>query len=153
MATDNPDLSAFKARGGKLISYHGWADPVIMPQGTVKYFDSLKAKFGSQAEVSSFAKLFMVPEMGHCFGGAGPNSFGQFMSKPRADADHDVFKALVKWVEKGTPPEKIIATKYTDDDTTKPVLRTRPLCEYPRVAKYNGTGSTDDAANFSCAAP
>ena len=153
MATDNPDLSAFKARGGKLISYHGWADPLIMPEGTVKYFDSLKAKFGSQAEVSSFARLFMIPGMGHCSGGDGPNTFGQLSAKPQVQADHDVFKSLVNWVERGVAPEKIVATKYVDDDESKAVVRTRPLCEYPKIAKYQGTGSIDDAANFACAAP
>lgn len=157
IATDNPDLSAFKARGGKLISYHGWNDNLIMPQGTVRYFDALQNKLGGAAAVSSFAKLFMVPGMGHCSGGAGPNQFGQGASGTSAvvpaDADHDVFQAIMKWVEQGVAPEKIIATKFTDDDTAKPVQRTRPLCPYPTLAKYKGSGSTDDAANFSCAPP
>jgi len=154
LATDNSDLSAFKARGGKLISYHGWADKLIMPQGTVKYFDALQTQFGGAQAVSSFAKLFMVPGMGHCQGSDGPNQFGQISSGVvPVDANHDVFQAMLKWVEQGVAPEKIIATKFIGDDPTKPVLRTRPLCEYPMVAKYKGSDSTDDAANFSCAQP
>jgi pimeloyl-ACP methyl ester carboxylesterase len=154
MATDNPDLSAFKARGGKLITYHGWADPLVMPQGTIRYFDALRAKLGGAREVSSFAKLFMVPGMGHCGAGDGANQFGQvtFGNVPR-DRDHDLFQGLVEWVEQGTVPERFIATKFTDGFPSSPVEFTRLLCEYPMVAKYSGSGNTDDAASFSCAPP
>ena len=152
LGTDNPDLSAFKAHGGKLINYHGWADPLIMPQGTTQYYEAMNSKLGGAAAVDTFARLFMVPGMGHCGGGDGPNAFGQD-GVPKADADHDAFKALVKWVKEGTAPDQVIATKYTGDDPTQAVLRTRPLCVYPKVAKYKGSGSSDDAANFSCEAP
>lgn len=150
IGTDNPDLSAFKARGGKLISYHGWADPLIMSEGTVQYFQAVQTKLGGATAVNSFARLFMVPGMGHCNGGDGPNVFGQEGTAPQADSDHDIFKALVKWVNTGTAPDKVIATKYTNNDATQPILRSRPLCAWPAVAKYKGSGSTDDAANFSC---
>jgi pimeloyl-ACP methyl ester carboxylesterase len=154
LGTDDPDLSAFKARGGKLISYHGWADPAIPPQGTVQYFEALQLELGGAEQVSSFAKLFMVPGMDHCGGGAGANQFGQLGSGGVPfDADHNVYQAMVKWVEQGVAPEKLIATKFADDDPSSPVLRTRLLCEYPMLGKYKGSGSTDDAANFGCAQP
>jgi pimeloyl-ACP methyl ester carboxylesterase len=151
MASNNPDLSAFRNRGGKLIVYHGWADQLIMPEGTVQYYESVKQKMG---DPSDFAKLYMVPGMGHCSGGAGPNSFGQGNSTtvPRTP-DRDVFRALMAWSEKGAAPASITATHFTNNTTTLPVDRTRPLCPYPQVARYKGTGSTDDAASFSCVNP
>ena len=154
MATDDPDLSAFRARGGKLIMYHGWADQLIMPEGTTLYWDSVKQAMASKDVPLDFAKLYMVPGMGHCGGGAGPNQFGQGSSGiVAADTQHDIFRALMAWSEKGTAPNEIIASKFPGDDTTKPVLTTRPLCVYPQVAKYNGSGSTDDAVNFTCTDP
>ena len=122
-----------------------------MSEGTTQYYEAMNSKLGGAAAVNTFARLSMVPGMGHCGGGDGPNAFGQD-GIPKADADHDVFKALVKWVKEGTAPDQVIATKYTADDPTQPVLRTRPLCVYPKVAKYKGSGSTDDAANFVCSA-
>jgi hypothetical protein len=150
IATDNPDLSAFAARGGKLLLYHGWADQLIMSEGTTRYFEAMVQLLG--ASVGQFAELFMVPGMAHCGGGAGPNQFGQAGLTPGlpTDADHNVFRALMAWSERGTEPQKIIATKYKHDDPTQGVLRTRPLCPYPTVARYTGSGSTDDAANFAC---
>ena len=148
IGTDNPDLSAFKARGGKLIMYHGWSDNLIMPQGTVRYYDAVKEKMGTTA-VDEFATLYMVPGMGHCGSGDGPNQFGQGSSGTVAkDPQHDIFRALMDWSEKDTKPGAIVATKLVDNK----VARTRPLCQYPQVARYKGTGSTDDAANFSCVA-
>jgi feruloyl esterase len=153
MATDNPDLSAFEERGGKLLLFHGWADPLIMPQGTTRYFEAVVQALGSP--VAQFAKLFMVPGMGHCSGGDGPNRFGFVspgMGDP-SDADHDIFRALMAWSERGVEPKQIIATKYDADDPARGVQRTRPLCPYPAVARYAGTGSSDEAANFVCAPP
>jgi feruloyl esterase len=93
----------------------------------------------------------MVPGMAHCFGGPGPNNFGQAFGCTQCDARHDILAALERWVEDGVAPGAIVATKYENDFVpTKPV-RTRPLCPYPSVARYKGTGSTDDAANFECA--
>ena len=88
--------------------------------------------------------------MQHCAGGPGPNSFGQ-VPGPQHDADHDIAKALERWVEDGVAPQRIIATKYKfDTNPASGVVRTRPLCAYPLAARYKGTGSTDDAANFAC---
>jgi feruloyl esterase len=159
MATDNPDLSAFRARGGKLILYHGFADPLIMSEGTTLYWDAVNQTLTKASVPVDFAKLYMVPGMGHCGGGAGPNQFGQGSSGSGsiafvpADTTHDIFRALMAWSEIGTAPQAIVASKFPNDDTTKPVLTTRPLCPYPQVAKYNGSGSTDDATNFTCANP
>jgi feruloyl esterase len=91
----------------------------------------------------------MVPGMGHCGGGPGPNQFGQ--TGGDGDADHDVVVALEQWVEKGLAPERIIATKYVENDRTKGIAMTRPLCVFPKAAKYVGTGDTNDASNFICA--
>jgi Tannase and feruloyl esterase len=150
-ATD-PDLSRFRAHGGKLILYHGWSDAAIAAPNTINYYQSVVSKMGS-GETAGFVRLFMVPGMQHCGGGSGPNSFGQF-GPAMGDADHDVEAALERWVEQGTAPERIIATKHKNDqDPTSDVVRTRPLCMYPAEARYKGSGSTDDAANFSCGKP
>jgi pimeloyl-ACP methyl ester carboxylesterase len=147
MGTDNPDISKFKARGGKLIVYHGWADQLIMPQGTVQYYEQMQQ---TVAQSDSFSRLYMVPGMGHCGGGAGVNEFGQDAGGiVAADAKHDVFRALMAWSEKGTAPTSLIASRIDNGA----VSRTLPLCPYPQVAKYSGSGSTTDAANYTCAAP
>ena len=99
------DLSQFKKRGGKLILYHGWNDAAIPGQSSVNYYNSVVARMG-QKEVGDFVRLFMVPGMQHCSGGAGPDSFGQ------RDPEHGISAALQRWVEKGVAPDKIITTKY-----------------------------------------
>jgi len=150
-ATD-PDLSRFRARGGKLILYHGWNDAASVPRSTIDYYNSVVAKAGS-AEARGFVGLFMVPGMQHCYGGSAPNSFGQF-GAGSGDAERDMFDAIERWVEQGIAPERIIATKRKNDlDPRSEPLGTRPLCAYPSVARYKGTGSTDDAANYACVAP
>jgi feruloyl esterase len=147
-ATD-PDLGRFMARGGRLILYHGWSDAAIGPQNTIDYYRSVAAKMGA-GRTRRFVRLFMVPGMQHCFGGAGPNSFGQ-LSVAGGDADHDIDAALERWVEKNIAPEQIVAAKRKNDfDPKSEILRTQPLCAYPAVAHYKGSGSTDDAANFVC---
>jgi hypothetical protein len=149
-ATD-PNLTPFKDHGGKLLLYHGWSDAAIPPVNTIHYYESVVTKMGPK-EAQEFVELFMVPGMQHCAGGPGPSEFGA-LSPLRADQDHSMFKSLEQWVEKGIAPAKIIATKYkADGNSASGVARTRPLCPYPMVAKYSGTGSADDAANFSCAA-
>ena len=146
----DPNLEAFRKRGGKLILYHGWSDAAISPQNTIDYYNSVIAKMGPQ-QTSSFVRLFMAPGMQHCAGGPGPNSL--FDSGAEHNPDH-VDTALERWVETGVAPNRIIATKYQDDSNhTSGVVRTRPLCPYPQVARYSGTGSIDDAANFACVAP
>ncbi|HMD50121.1 MAG TPA: tannase/feruloyl esterase family alpha/beta hydrolase [Bryobacteraceae bacterium] len=147
-ATD-PDLKKFKDRGGKLIIYHGWSDAAIPPMSTVIYYQNVVSKMGAK-DSAAFVRLFMVPGMQHCGGGPGPNSFGQ-SAVTGGDPMHDVDAAIQRWVEQGTAPEQIIATKYKGASPASGVERTRPLCKYPQVAKYKGSGSTDDAANFSCA--
>ena len=150
-ATD-PDLSRFRARGGKLILYHGWSDAAIAAQNAIDYYDSVVMKAGAK-KAGTFVRLFMVPGLQHCGGGPGPNSFGQF-SVGSGDPDHDIDAALERWVEQGIAPERIVAVKRKNDmDPKSAVVRTRPLCAYPLTARYKGTGSTDDAANFVCAKP
>lgn len=147
-ATD-PNLKPFKARGGKLILYHGWSDAALPPVNTINYFQNVNAKLGKQ-EAGAFMRLFMVPGMQHCSGGPGPNSFGAMVTREQSDAQHDLTIALERWVETGVAPEQIIATKRQSADAKSPAVRTRPLCAYPQVAQYKGSGSTDDAANFAC---
>ena len=152
-ATD-PDLRPFAKRGGKLILYHGWNDAAISALSSIDYYDEVRTKV-SPATEDSFLRLFMVPGMQHCSGGPGPNSFGQ--SGPASasgpdDPQHDIVLALQQWVEKGIAPETVTAAQDTDDGATTKTTRTRPLCAYPKVARYKGTGSTDNAASFACVA-
>jgi feruloyl esterase len=150
-ATD-PDLKRFQERGGKLILYHGWSDAAIPPENTIDYYESVARKMGA-SRASSFVRLFMVPGMQHCYGGAGPSSFGQ-LGVALGDATHNIASALEQWVEQGKAPEQIVATKYKNrTDPASGIERTRPLCAYPKTARYKGTGSTDDASNFECVAP
>ena len=147
--SDDPDLKRFKARGGKLILYHGWSDAAIPALSTVNYYQSVMKKMGAR-EASQFVRLYMVPGMEHCGGGAAPDFFGQG-GVPTADAQHDIDAALERWVEEGTAPAEIIATKFNSGmNPASGVKRTRPLCPYPQSAHYKGSGSTDEAANFVC---
>lgn len=147
-ATD-PDLAPFKAHGGKLILYHGWDDPAIPALNTVNYYDSVAARMGP-ANLQSFARLYMVPGMQHCGGGPGADTFGEAMGAMPDDARHNINSALQVWVEKGTAPSEIVAAKYSPGSQT-PAM-TRPLCPYPQSAQYKGSGDTNEAANFVCAA-
>ncbi len=134
IGTDNPDLTAFRDRGGKAILWHGWADQLITPEATIDYYKRVQQQMGGAEKTAQFARLFMAPGVGHCGGGAGPSPYGQL-------------DALLSWVEDGRPPVTLTAARR---DQAGPVTRSRPLCQYPLVAKYKGTGSTDDAANFVC---
>ena len=150
-ATDS-DLKRFKDRGGKLILYHGWSDAAIPPVNAINYYKTVVSKMGAR-DAGSFVRLYMVPGMQHCGGGPGPSNFGQ-ASVAQGDAQHDISAALERWVETGTPPAEIIATKFKiGTNPASGVARTRPLCPYPEVAHWKGTGSTDDAANFVCTKP
>jgi len=151
-ATD-PNLKPFAKRGGKLILYHGWNDPAISALSTIDYYKNVTHTVGEQ-NTESFVRLYMVPGMQHCSGGPGPDSFGQFGWRPGMmgpdDAQHDMYKALEQWVESGTAPDRIIAAKYAGEGAARKETMTRPLCTYPQVAKYKGSGETTDAANFTC---
>ena len=150
----NPDLTAFRAHGGKLLQYHGWNDGSPSPHHSVDYYESVMAKMGGLNETESFYRLFMVPGMMHCGAGPGPNLFGNMLdSNASNDADHNIFVALERWTEQGVAPDRIVAKKYQGDDPTKGVEMTRPLCPYPQVAKWSGKGATSEAQNWSCQAP
>ena len=149
----DPDLSAFRAAGGKLIQYHGWTDAAIPPFSSITYYNAVADKMGGMDNLSSFYRLFMAPGMQHCGGGLGPNAVGGVFGSnpPSRDADHDLVSALSEWVEQGKAPEQITATLYHDDDPSKGVAAQRPWCAYPKVASYSGQGARTDAASFSCA--
>jgi Tannase and feruloyl esterase len=111
---------------------------------------------GGHEDTRDFYRLFMVPGMGHCFSGPGANAFGQPFWRngpnPSAASD-DILTALDQWVENQNAPDKIIATKYVNDDPTQGIAFQRPLCPFPQFAKYNGTGGTTSAASFACVKP
>jgi feruloyl esterase len=159
-ATDT-DLSKFKENGGKLILYSGWADPLIPPQTTINYYNAVIQKmFGGLSpknveEAQGFARLFMAPGMWHCgmsiAPGPGPNSFGGMFQQPAPsfDPQHDLLSALVQWVEKDKAPTSVIATKYKDDDPPQIAMQ-RPICVFPEVPRYNGTGDSNLPEKFKC---
>src|SRR5262245_31279106 len=131
------DLDTFRRHGGKLLTFVGANDQLIMPRGVINYYRQMASRYGKHGEpdfdgLQDFYRLFRAPGVAHCGGGAGPQPQG-------------LFDALVKWVEQGTAPDTIPA-----QITTGGVTRTRPLCPYPTTAIYNGSGNTDDAANFHC---
>jgi feruloyl esterase len=136
IATDNPNLTAFRDRAGKAIVWHGWADQLITADGSVDYYTRVQQEMGGAKKVSEFIRLFMAPGVTHCAGGAGPQPTG-------------LMEALLAWVEEGRAPETLRAVRRDQAGT---ITRSRPLCQYPLVAKYKGSGSTDDAANFVCSA-
>jgi feruloyl esterase len=127
----NPDLSAYKAKGHKVIMWHGWADAGLSPLGTVKYYDEVKAR---DPKVDDFMRVFMMPGVLHCAGGPGPDNV-------------DWVTTMVDWVEKGKAPDRVIASKMGPNAV---VTRARPLCPYPQHAEYKGSGSTDEADSFVC---
>jgi tannase/feruloyl esterase len=147
----NPDLSAFEQRGGKLIVYHGWSDAALPPTATIDYQQRVVAKLG-QRRTDSFMRTYMVPGMQHCGNGPGADSFGALPGVPPAgpNAANNMSAALERWVEQGTAPSAIIATKYKARTPASGVALTRPLCPYPEVARYKGTGNVDEAKNFVC---
>jgi feruloyl esterase len=135
MNSIDPNLKAFFGHGGKLLMYHGWADPGISPQNSVNYFTSVEDTMGGKLKAANSIRLFMVPGMGHCAGGDGTDNF-------------DKIGTLASWVETNKAPDQIPAAHKTKGVVDK----TRPLCPYPQTAHYKGSGSTDEAANFVCAA-
>ncbi len=151
----NPKLDEFDRLGHKLIYYHGAADPLIPAQNGVDYFESVVAAQRGLDRTQRFFRAFLVPGLYHCSGGPGPIAFGTAEPAPESqqDADHDILRALERWVEQGTAPAEVIATKYVDNDPKKGVALQRPLCPYPQVARYKGTGEMNEAASFVCTTP
>ena len=179
-AAPSPDIRRFTSRGGKLIQMAGWNDSVVPPDGSVDYFFALTQwerlqnlpsrevdkqiekltpqlvaahanAFGHQ--VQQYHRLFMLPATGHCGGSTGPSSVGGGMPEPPKayrDADHHAVSAVIKWVESGVAPDKIVATKF---DAAGNLMLSRPVCAYPAEAAYNGSGDINDATNFSCRTP
>ena len=150
IGTDDPSLSGFQRSGGRMIIWHGEADELIPPRGTIHYFNRMVEANGGQAEVDRFARLYMAPGVGHCVGGVGPAPTG-------------LFEAVVDWVERDVAPKTILAINApggagragvpaTNAATPAPQVpgRTRPLCPFPTLAKWTGSGSSNDAANFMC---
>ncbi len=143
----SPNYEPFRRRGAKLIMYHGWADPFIAPRFSVDLYRAIvldqARRHGlppaaAARHTRDFARLFMVPGFYHCSGGPGPNVF-------------DMLPELKRWVEQGIAPRRVTASKYVDDDRAKGVAFTRPLCPFPRSARYGGDGDPNDAASFRCA--
>jgi feruloyl esterase len=134
------DISKFRNRGGKIIWYNGVSDPMVPVERTIAYFDALTAKNGGAAETEKFARLYLIPNMGHCRGGPGTDQF-------------DMLTPLVAWVEQGTAPDRIITSGA--NFTPAPATRSRPLCPYPQEVRYVGPAGGDlaHAANYGCVAP
>ena len=129
----DPHLAAFAQHGAKLLIYHGWADQQVAPGSSIEFYNSALKLSGHSDQRQNWIRLFMVPGMAHCIGGEGPDTF-------------DKISVIERWVEKGEAPERLIAAH----STAGKVDRTRPLCPYPQVARYNGAGSIDEASNFTC---
>ena len=179
-AAPSPDLTAFKARGGKLVQFHGWADPIVPPQGSPAYYNALiqfeklkglpRAQYDAAVSnlspvqvtadslalasmVQGYHRLFMVPDVGHCRSGTGPEAIGGGFTEPakaQRTAESHVVGALARWVEQGVAPASIVATKY---DATGAIARQRPICAYPQMAHYRGSGDVNAAASFTCVTP
>jgi feruloyl esterase len=133
MSAATTDIRAFFKRGGKLMMVHGWSDPQIAPLGSIRYYRQVTKDLG---DVRSSFRLFMVPGMGHSRGGVGVNDF-------------DTLTAIEQWVEQGTAPDRILGSRLVDGKA----VYSRPLCSWPQVAKYNGSGDPDDAASYACVSP
>jgi feruloyl esterase len=128
----DPDLTKFFSHGGKLLLYHGWTDQGVAPQNSINYYNQVLKTVGDAKAKGSIC-LFLVPGMGHCAGGEGCDTF-------------DKIGAMEQWRENNKIPERIVASHLAEDKVT----RTRPLCAYPQVAQYGGSGNVDEAENFVC---
>ena len=148
-------LAAFAAHGGKLIVFHGLADTLVAPGQSVAFFDRQAAEMGSSS-LGDSARLFLAPGLMHCGGGTGPDAFNTTLGipprPPSDDAQHDLFSALIAWSDRGTAPDRIVATRFSTEDAGRIDMQ-RPLCPYPKRAVYRGFGSTSAATSFRCEAP
>jgi Tannase and feruloyl esterase len=149
-------LDNFFRRGNKLIMAHGLADSLLNAENTISFYSDLAASRGGYDRVKDNARLFLAPDVEHCGSGDGPDGFvslyntDEFPSpKIPFDAEHDLLAAVVAWVEEGKAPSSIIASKY---DASGKLVRTMPLCTFPAMASYNGSGPVNDAASWSCKA-
>ncbi len=133
------NLDTFREHGHKLLIYHGWSDWLVVPGASLQDYQALASRYSAQT-LNRFYRLFLVPGMTHCSGGVGPDHF-------------DALRAMVDWVEQGPAPDRLLASQRASLAADGAPRRTRPLCPYPQVARYRGTGSIDDAAHFSCVAP
>ncbi len=153
----DPDLHVFHDHGGKLIQYHGFDDTAVAPQNSIDYWAQVDIRMRavepgfSHADLDNFYRLFMAPGMSHCAGGPGATAFGNLFNGSAPDADHDVLRAMEHWVEDGVAPERIVA-QHLAESPSDPYFE-RPLCVYPKLPHYNGSGDPNVAANWSCVAP
>lgn len=138
--TDNPDLSAFKNRGGKMLTWHGLADEVIMPQGTVNYYNRVAAQMGGLASVQNFYRLYLVPGLGH----GSPNGTSNPAAAPPNFTPAQMYGLLTNWVENGVAPDQI-----TLQSSAGSVTKSRPICVYPKKATYT-SGDPNTAASYTC---
>jgi feruloyl esterase len=132
---DDPDLSAFRAAGGKLIMWQGWADQAISPFGTIDYYTDMTKVMGGLTQTQKFARLFMLPGVNHCGGGNAPNQL-------------DLVDPILNWVQNGTAPTSVLATQ-TSSSSPSTVTATRPIFPYPEISRYDGTGNVNDAASYT----
>ena len=135
VAAESTDVDAYVKHGGKLLFFHGVSDPVFSVKDTVRYLEGLRQRYGERTD--DMARLFTIPNMAHCSGG------------PATD-QYDGLSALVKWVEQGEAPSRIVARARPENREVTTPGRTRPLCAWPMQSRYNGSGSIEDAANFNC---
>jgi feruloyl esterase len=158
----SPDLRSFRARGGRIIQYHGWGDAAISALASIEYYEAVRdfmtrmpdGRQPNPSPTEDFYRLFLVPGMAHCAGGVGPHAFGTRGAISPAtmnDAERDVFAALERWVEKGVAPARFTGTGPAPSDPARTM--SRPICQYPQTARYNGSGDINDAGSFTCMSP
>ena len=155
----NPDLRSFRAHGGKIIQYHGWSDALMPAGGSIAYYEDVSVfmsefpdpRAGGSHSIDNFYRLFMIPGMGHCYGGAGPTSIAPMDGADAIDPKHDMMLSLEQWVEKGIAPQMFVGSGGAPNAPA--TTMSRPICPYPQVTRYKGAGDTNDARSFECAAP
>jgi len=149
-APSNPNLTPFFARGGKMISFHGWNDEIVPLQATLDYWEDV-GRYMGPAKRDSFYKFYTAAGMDHCRGGAGPDNFGAVPGEehPAPDSSNDMLMAMIDWVERGIEPGTITAAKLKDGQVTM----SRPVCAWPLMVRYKGKGDTSSATSFTCAKP